>query len=131
MSGFNYQRYLASREWALLKQEVRERCGGICERCHVAPYQQTHHVTYERTGHEDLAGLCRPCHLYLSGLTNDDPRPWFSALLPRQQGDTWLHPFLLHDGEEVEIECQGDDCLGCRAINKYLEDGLFIGVGEP
>lgn len=29
---FNYQRYLASREWAVLKEAVRRRSGGKCER---------------------------------------------------------------------------------------------------
>lgn len=75
--GFDYPRYLASREWAVLKEQVRKRSGNKCERCFAAPYQQTHHVTYERIGHErldDLLGLCRDCHEYLSAKTETDPR---------------------------------------------------------
>jgi hypothetical protein len=72
----DYHQYLASREWALKKEAVRERPGGICERCHSAPIQSTHHLTYERLGNElleDLQGLCRPCHEFLSAKRDDDP----------------------------------------------------------
>jgi hypothetical protein len=74
--GFNYGEYLASREWALLKEQVRKRSSGFCERCSVRPYQDTHHLTYERIGNEeldDLLAVCRPCHEYLSGKRKDDP----------------------------------------------------------
>ena len=72
----DYKAYLASREWAVLKERVRERSGGYCERCLTAPYQETHHLTYERTGSErleDLLGVCSPCHAYLSAKSNVDP----------------------------------------------------------
>lgn len=80
---FDYQRYLASREWALLKEAVKRRASitgeserAVCERCESAPVQATHHLTYERIGHEeleDLLGVCRPCHKFLSGKSSDDP----------------------------------------------------------
>ena len=72
----NYKKYLASREWMVLKAQVRERSGGVCERCFNAPHEETHHVTYERIGHErieDLIGICGACHRYLSGLDDYDP----------------------------------------------------------
>lgn len=74
--AFDYQEYLASREWALLKNMVRQRSGGTCERCHRAPHQSTHHKTYARIGHElleDLLGVCNPCHEWLSRKRDDDP----------------------------------------------------------
>lgn len=79
--------YLASREWALLKEQVRVRSGGCCERCAVGDHEQTHHVTYERLGHErldDLLGVCEACHLYLSGKSDDDParRSWWADREP-------------------------------------------------
>lgn len=81
-ADFDYQRYLASREWALLKEQVRKRSGDICERCLMAPYQETHHLTYARIGHEDLADLlavCKPCHQFLSGKSDIDPcEPWIT-----------------------------------------------------
>ena len=76
MTTFDYGSYLASREWALLKEQVLERSGGICERCYNAPYQETHHKTYARIGHEnvsDLLAVCSPCHRYLSAKSNVDP----------------------------------------------------------
>ena len=85
---FVYKRYLASREWAVLKRRVRERSQGWCERCRARPYQETHHLTYERIGRErleDLQALCRPCHAYESG-DPDDPMTWLEtgALLDRR-----------------------------------------------
>lgn len=74
----NYGAYLASREWALLKVAVRERSGGICERCHNAPATQCHHRTYERLYHEeitDLEDLCAACHEYESGKRRVPPMP--------------------------------------------------------
>lgn len=73
---FNYGRYLASREWALKKNAVRERSGGICERCKIRPAVNVHHQTYERIGREeltDLIDLCRQCHDFEHGKTETDP----------------------------------------------------------
>jgi len=73
-------RYLASREWALLREKVRARCGGVCERCNKRPFEQTHHRTNERYGHErldDLQGVCEPCHEYESAKRRHDPREMF------------------------------------------------------
>lgn len=73
----DYHRYMASREWALKREEVKERADGVCERCHDARIQSTHHLTYQRLGKEqvdtDLLGVCNPCHEFLSGKRDDDP----------------------------------------------------------
>lgn len=71
-----YQLYLASREWAVLKEAVRARSGGKCERCLYAPGEQVHHQTYERVYAErldDLLHVCAPCHEFVSGKRQDDP----------------------------------------------------------
>jgi hypothetical protein len=76
MNKSEYQKYLASREWALLKGQVRKRSHGRCERCLCFEYEQTHHLTYERIGEEkleDLLAVCEPCHEYISGKSNNDP----------------------------------------------------------
>jgi hypothetical protein len=42
----------------------------------MADLQQVHHETYENTGNEpleDLVGLCRPCHEFISAKTTIDP----------------------------------------------------------
>jgi hypothetical protein len=72
-----YQKYLASREWAILKRLVRERSDGKCERCLVGGHDATHHLTYERIGREDpedLQAVCSLCHAFLSGKSEQDPR---------------------------------------------------------
>ena len=76
MTRFDYKRYLASREWAILRESVRARAGGRCERCWIGQHEDTHHLTYERIGQEsldDLLAVCAPCHDYLSGHAQHDP----------------------------------------------------------
>jgi hypothetical protein len=76
-TNIDYKKYLASREWALKKEAVKKRADGICERCHDAASQSTHHLTYERIGAEDidtdLLGVCNPCHEFLSAKSDTDP----------------------------------------------------------
>ena len=77
MNRVEYQKYLASREWAERKNGVRERCLGYCERCLIAPYESTHHLTYINVGHEpldDLLAVCNPCHEFLSAKREEDPK---------------------------------------------------------
>lgn len=73
---FSYGRYLASREWAVKKREVRARSGGLCERCHFRPATQVHHRDYSHTGNErldELQHVCRPCRLFESAEIEWDP----------------------------------------------------------
>lgn len=87
-----YQRYLASREWAVLREKVRKRSGGLCERCSRRPMDAVHHLTYERVGHElltDLQAICNPCHKYLSGKTNRDPVSNAGSTPRRSQAVPW------------------------------------------
>ena len=71
-----YKAYLCSREWALLRNDVRERCGGKCERCKVNDMECVHHLTYARKYNEridDLSGWCNACHDFTHGKSNNDP----------------------------------------------------------
>ncbi|MGC4002852.1 MAG: hypothetical protein QM811_06860 [Pirellulales bacterium] len=71
-----YAAYLASREWAVLKEAVKARSGGTCERCEWNEATQTHHQTYTRKYREELTDLlhvCAPCHEFVSGKRADDP----------------------------------------------------------
>ena len=79
--SFDYQVYLASREWAVRREAVRKRSGNRCERtledqrC-VGQQESVHHLTYARIGNElleDLLGVCNDCHKWLSGKTDVDP----------------------------------------------------------
>lgn len=71
-----YGTYMASREWRIRRREVIEHNDGLCYRCLSAPIKNVHHTTYERLGNErpdDLIGVCRSCHEYLSAERDDDP----------------------------------------------------------
>lgn len=79
VSVFNYHEYLASREWALRREAVRQRSENRCERvvngyrCY-GPQDSVHHKTYESIGNEpleDLMAVCDNCHRWLSGKTSD------------------------------------------------------------
>lgn len=72
----DYHTYMASREWRLKRKEVMAQTDGWCERCHSAKATQVHHLTYENLGHEslnELQGLCRSCHAFISADSNEDP----------------------------------------------------------
>lgn len=74
--------YMASREWALKREAVRERSQGFCERCWYAPQEAVHHMTYEHLGDEpldELLAVCRPCHAWLSAKSDFDPAAPLSA----------------------------------------------------
>jgi hypothetical protein len=76
MGRVDYRQYLASREWGVLRRQVKERAKGLCERCHTRPMKDTHHLTYQRLGSErleDLLGVCRGCHSFLGGYSDQDP----------------------------------------------------------
>jgi hypothetical protein len=60
-----YDRYLASPQWAAKRQLVLKRAAGICEGCGLAKATDVHHTTYEHRYDEflfELLALCHPCH---------------------------------------------------------------------
>lgn len=76
MADSKYQRYLASRQWAVKREWVRRRAHGRCERCEMLPMVAVHYLTYEHIYDEpleDLQAICEPCHLYASGKIPVDP----------------------------------------------------------
>lgn len=71
-----YQLYLCSREWSVLREAVRKRADGICERCHKNPMHSCHHLTYARVYRErldDLQAICDGCHAFTHGKIDTDP----------------------------------------------------------
>ncbi|NDD55379.1 hypothetical protein EBZ39_16215 [bacterium] len=71
-----YAAYLCSREWSVLKEAVRDRSGGVCERCNANAMDHVHHLTYARKYGEkldDLQACCKACHKFLHGKCNSDP----------------------------------------------------------
>lgn len=68
--------YYCSREWAELREAVRERAGNRCERCKTGPMDNCHHLTYARLYNErleDLQAICEPCHQFTHGKSDVDP----------------------------------------------------------
>jgi hypothetical protein len=61
-----YDLYLKSAVWAVKRELVFERCGGVCEACGQRRAEHVHHKKYpEVFGLEplfDLAGVCIACH---------------------------------------------------------------------
>ncbi len=120
--NFDYQRYLASREWSLLREQVRQRSGNQCEHCFAAPQQAVHHLTYERLGSErlaDLMAICNPCHAYLSGKSSENPQndklivtPPFKA---RFWKDGWAEHFVIpiEEGPVRSVMCHESGCVWC------------------
>lgn len=61
-----YDKYLKTSVWAIKRELVLERCGGVCESCGQRRVEHVHHKKYPNVfGLEplwDLAGVCVPCH---------------------------------------------------------------------
>jgi 5-methylcytosine-specific restriction endonuclease McrA len=62
----DYQDYLESDHWRSCSAAARRRAGHRCERCGANDQLlNTHHLNYDRLGHErdeDLVVLCEKCH---------------------------------------------------------------------
>lgn len=118
-------RYYASREWAVLREKVRERSGGFCEVCWLRDMEQTHHLTYERMGCEeleDLQAICDPCHRYVSGKESDRPDAVDIKAAELYRFDLWFNEF---EGCDVLV-CHEDELLD--RLNAILF-GLAVGNG--
>lgn len=128
---FDYPRYLASREWSLLREQVRERSGDKCEHCRVAPQQAVHHLTYERIGHEDLSDLltvCNPCHEWFSGKESRNPfsQAWLycGKLIDTTNEDKAYHlVYATHGAKESrrlhKVPCNPHRVMGFCLLCKY------------
>lgn len=80
-----YAAYLCSREWSVLKETVKHRSRGVCERCTVNPMDHVHHLTYERKYGErleDLQACCKQCHEFIHAKSELDPALDRPAVLP-------------------------------------------------
>lgn len=80
-----YAAYLCSREWSVLKEAVKERSGGDCERCTVNKMDHVHHLTYSRKYAErleDLQACCKQCHQFIHGKSDLDPAHSRPVVIP-------------------------------------------------
>lgn len=133
-ASFDYHTYLASREWSLLREKVRERSGNRCEHCFREPQQAVHHLTYERIGQEDLRDLmavCNPCHEFLSGKSHENPLGMVAVVTPELMTPFWQrigwtrgnHYIIPMEPGAVEVTtCRGVGCIWCT----YQDDNWPI-----
>ncbi len=80
-----YAAYLCSREWSVLKEAVKDRSGGMCERCTINRMDHVHHLTYARKYAErleDLQACCKPCHDFIHGKSDYDPADLKPVVIP-------------------------------------------------
>jgi replicative DNA helicase len=65
MTTPQYDEYLKSDRWKVIRQQALERAGFRCQVCNSPDGPEAHHRTYERLGAElpeDLTVLCNDCH---------------------------------------------------------------------
>src|SRR3954463_3091477 len=121
----DYQTYKASREWAVRREAVRKRARDKCERCLNADMQQVHHETYANTGNEpleDLVGLCRPCHEFISAKTTIDPltdgvRVYLAGPIT---GAKWREDLLVGDRAIFMSRTEEHDATCHRDLGEYF-----------
>lgn len=125
-----YAAYLCSREWGLLKEAVRDRAGGKCERCNILPIDATHHLTYARKYQEnleDLQGICNTCHKFTHGKDDFDPlnranlvrymvycKSLPKMAMPYELANGYLRPFDLKPEFATSL-------MACDAINAEVD----------
>jgi hypothetical protein len=132
-----YQLYLASREWAVKRDAVRTRSGGICERCRINPLDHVHHLTYIRKYDErpeDLEAMCKGCHEFTHNKSSFDPanhtRPIhfdgvdiYNFYLAGKMDSNWRVD-LIHRGEwnDKSFDSPYDWVLGRVSTDDYWSD---------
>jgi len=71
-----YSDYLDTKHWKEVRTKIRRRARGWCERCHIRPRADIHHLNYECLGNEsknDVVAVCHYCHEFLHGIRIWDP----------------------------------------------------------
>jgi len=133
-----YAAYLCSREWSVLKEAVKHRSQGVCERCTVNPMDHVHHLTYKREYSEsldDLQACCKQCHEFIHAKSDRDPAldrpavlPWCNTrvksfyLAGKITGTTWRETIV----DEWSFENHSSSY--CQAYMDYEEDGTWAVV---
>lgn len=73
-----YQIYLNSNKWQVIRRKVLNRAKHRCELCKKAQATQVHHKTYDRIFCErlsDLQAVCGRCHMEIHGIEDEPKRP--------------------------------------------------------
>jgi DNA polymerase len=150
MTRKEYQEYLASREWALKREAVRERANSRCERNISIPFngniehfrcvgrhESTHHKTYANVGHEpleDLMAVCNDCHSWLSGKTDvDATAEIYKKVLKEKENELgpYAHPFntIPIFNNISSLSAEAHDCKRCKLYHERKK--VVFGSGNP
>lgn len=70
----SYEEYRQLPEFKVVRAQVYQRAGGVCERCHEGVVTEAHHVKYPPWGTidvpENMIAVCHKCHCELHGKDN-------------------------------------------------------------
>ena len=123
-----YQAYLCSREWALLRNQVMERCGGICERCRANKADAVHHLHYSTKYHEsldDLRAFCHGCHEYTHGKSDIDPRIEAVRQFPQQGLNASLATSSIYGECPGRFPESAVCCPVCEGEYSHIKDVVY------
>src|SRR6187401_3193054 len=89
-SAYNW--YLGSEFWRAKRNEAMARAKYVCQRCHIRPATEVHHLTYMRVFNElqtDLQPVCSQCHREIHARTpaNDNDPGQSSLPFPISDND--------------------------------------------
>lgn len=128
-----YAAYLCSREWSVLKESVKERSRGVCERCTLNKMDHVHHLTYSRKYAEvlgDLQACCRECHDFIHGKSDYDPAEYRPVTIPwcgRKVKTFYLAGKITGTQWRDEIVSGWSDARS-EAYSDAIQDGLWLCV---
>lgn len=149
-----YAAYLCSREWSVLKESVKSRSGGICERCTVNKMDHVHHLTYARKYAEELQDLqacCKQCHDFIHAKSVADPAanrpfiiPWCGRpvktfyLAGKITGTTWRDAIVPgwseenHSATYWQAFCDYDELKTWAVVpNVCMCGGVYLHYAGP
>jgi len=130
-----YAAYLCSREWSVLKEAVKERSNGMCERCAINAMDHVHHMTYARKYAErieDLQACCKPCHEFIHGKSDFDPAQFRPVIIPWCKSKVktfYLAGKITGTAWRDEIVAGWSDARSTAYANA-VEDRLWLSVGN-
>ena len=88
-----YNSYLESPAWKLLRGDARRRANGKCEMCNGTP-DHVHHIKYPKQFKDDhidnLLVVCESCHRKLHGIRTSKYRLTDFSTVDLGDGETWF-----------------------------------------
>ena len=133
-----YGEYLASAHWSQLKDAVRRRSGGFCERCRVNRGAMVHHLAYPQSRYattpEHLCHVCTLCHRVLHGKdpgSSEDPllEPASLRAVPPSVPEPHPAPHLeaLRDSFAAALADQAGTVLDRAGVSATAASRLGVG----